>query len=83
MSSEGTPSLLTSNSPNFTVSFNDGTSTQNLAIESYRVNNADTLFTDPANATVNTTLLGGLGGISSGTTSIDAGGTITVAQAAL
>ena len=57
--SGGTPSLLTSNSPNFTVSFNDGTSTQNLAIESYRVNNADTLFTDPANATVNTTLLGG------------------------
>ena len=80
-----TPSLLTSNSPNFTVSYNGGSSAEAISLESYRVNNGNNLFsdlTDPNAPVVNTTLVGDLAGLSNGSASLDIGGTITVAQAA-
>jgi len=40
------PSLLTSNSPSFTVSYTGGSSDETISLESYRVNNGDNLFSD-------------------------------------
>ena len=40
------PSLLTSNSPSYTVSYTGGSSNEAISLESYRVNNGNNLFSD-------------------------------------